>query len=62
LAGCPGIKGGINAHRVQADRHHYVPAFDAQDDVRTGWLETSGSSVVNRHADDRFASAFKQTV
>ena len=32
----------------------YVPEFDAQTEVRTGWLEKVGKSVVNRKSDDRF--------
>jgi len=58
-----GVSGGtLNLRNVDIldgtpllDLKPYVPAFDAQDDVRTGWLETSGRSVVYRHADDRFA-------
>ena len=33
----------------------YVPAFDAPEDIRTGWLEESGRDVKNRKADDRFS-------
>jgi tRNA-Thr(GGU) m(6)t(6)A37 methyltransferase TsaA len=32
----------------------YVPAFDAQQEVRTGWLEHRGKTVANRKSDDRF--------
>jgi tRNA-Thr(GGU) m(6)t(6)A37 methyltransferase TsaA len=32
----------------------YVPEFDAQVDVRTGWLEKTGRTVSNRKSDDRF--------
>jgi len=32
----------------------YVPEFDAQVDVRTGWLEKAGKTVASRKADDRF--------
>ncbi len=32
----------------------YVPAFDASEDIRTGWLEDSGRDVKDRKADDRF--------
>lgn len=32
----------------------YVPQFDAQVNVRTGWLETAGKNVSERKADDRF--------
>jgi tRNA-Thr(GGU) m(6)t(6)A37 methyltransferase TsaA len=32
----------------------YVPEFDAQTDVRTGWLETAGKTVSDRESDDRF--------
>ena len=32
----------------------YVPAFDEQVDVRTGWLEQAGESVSRRESDDRF--------
>ena len=32
----------------------YVPKFDTQENVRTGWLEQAGKSVAERRADDRF--------
>jgi tRNA-Thr(GGU) m(6)t(6)A37 methyltransferase TsaA len=32
----------------------YVPKFDAQEKVRTGWLGKAGKTVSNRKADDRF--------
>jgi tRNA-Thr(GGU) m(6)t(6)A37 methyltransferase TsaA len=32
----------------------YVPEFDAQTAVRTGWLEKAGKSVSGRRSDDRF--------
>lgn len=32
----------------------YVPEFDAPAEVRTGWLEQSGKSVLSRKSDDRF--------
>ena len=32
----------------------YVPDFDAPREVRTGWLEEIGKTVVDRKADDRF--------
>ena len=32
----------------------YVPEFDAQTDVRTGWLEKARASVAKRRSDDRF--------
>jgi len=32
----------------------YVPDFDAPREVRTGWLEEFGKTVVDRKADDRF--------
>ena len=32
----------------------YVPEFDAQMEVRTGWLETTGKGVFGRKSDDRF--------
>ncbi|HKJ91634.1 MAG TPA: tRNA (N6-threonylcarbamoyladenosine(37)-N6)-methyltransferase TrmO [Longimicrobiales bacterium] len=32
----------------------YVREFDAQDDVRTGWLEKAGKDVRNRRSDERF--------
>ena len=32
----------------------YVPAFDAQGEVRTGWLEKAGKSLSDRKSDDRF--------
>jgi tRNA-Thr(GGU) m(6)t(6)A37 methyltransferase TsaA len=32
----------------------YVPEFDAQKEVRTGWLEKAGKTVSSRKADDRF--------
>ena len=32
----------------------YVPEFDAQGNVRTGWLEKAGQAVANRKSDDRF--------
>jgi tRNA-Thr(GGU) m(6)t(6)A37 methyltransferase TsaA len=34
----------------------YVPEFDAQDQVRTGWLEAAKHSVSTRRSDDRFKS------
>ncbi len=33
----------------------YVPEFDAQKDVRTGWLETLVKTEINRKSDDRFS-------
>jgi tRNA-Thr(GGU) m(6)t(6)A37 methyltransferase TsaA len=32
----------------------YVPEFDAQVDVRTGWLDTARKTVSDRKSDDRF--------
>lgn len=32
----------------------YVPEFDAQTDVRKGWLENAGIKVSDRKSDDRF--------
>jgi tRNA-Thr(GGU) m(6)t(6)A37 methyltransferase TsaA len=32
----------------------YVPAFDASEDIRTGWLEEARRDVKDRKADDRF--------
>jgi tRNA-Thr(GGU) m(6)t(6)A37 methyltransferase TsaA len=32
----------------------YVPEFDAQEKVRTGWLGKAGETVSKRKADDRF--------
>ena len=32
----------------------YVPEFDRQTDIRTGWLEQAGSTVSQRRSDDRF--------
>lgn len=32
----------------------YVPEFDTQDDVRTGWLEHVSKTVSQRKSDDRF--------
>ena len=32
----------------------YVPEFDAQVGVRTGWLEKTGKTVSSRRSDDRF--------
>jgi len=32
----------------------YVPEFDAQADVRTGWLEKAGKAVSDHKSDDRF--------
>jgi tRNA-Thr(GGU) m(6)t(6)A37 methyltransferase TsaA len=32
----------------------YVPEFDSQEDVRTGWLEKAGKKVSRKRADDRF--------
>lgn len=32
----------------------YVPEFDVQAEVRTGWLETAGKAVSDRKSDDRF--------
>jgi len=32
----------------------YVPEFDAQDDVRAGWLEHVRTTVSQRKSDDRF--------
>lgn len=32
----------------------YVPAFDVQRQVRTGWLEKAGKTVSDRKSDDRF--------
>jgi tRNA-Thr(GGU) m(6)t(6)A37 methyltransferase TsaA len=32
----------------------YAPQFDAQEEVRTGWLEDAGKSVFDRRSDDRF--------
>jgi len=32
----------------------YVPEFDAQEEVRAGWLELVRRTVSNRRADDRF--------
>ena len=34
----------------------YVPEFDAQFNVRTGWLENARQSVRHRKSDDRFKS------
>jgi len=32
----------------------YAPEFDAQENVRTGWLEKDGKSVSVKRSDDRF--------
>jgi tRNA (Thr-GGU) A37 N-methylase len=32
----------------------YVPDFDAQVEIRTGWLEKARKSVSKRKSDDRF--------
>jgi tRNA (Thr-GGU) A37 N-methylase len=32
----------------------HVPEFDAQGEVRTGWLEKARKMVSNRKSDDRF--------
>jgi tRNA (adenine37-N6)-methyltransferase len=32
----------------------YVPGFDAQQEVRAGWLGKAGETVTSRKADDRF--------
>ena len=32
----------------------YVPKFDAQVNVRVGWLEKTGEAVTRRRSDDRF--------
>jgi len=32
----------------------YVPLFDEQSDVRTGWLETAGTAVGKKKSDGRF--------
>lgn len=32
----------------------YVPAFDAQGKVRTGWLEKAGKTISSRKSDNRF--------
>ena len=32
----------------------YVPSFDAQGKVRTGWLEKAGKTVSSRKSDNRF--------
>ncbi len=32
----------------------FAPQFDAQEHVRTGWLEKAGTSVSGRRSDDRF--------
>jgi len=32
----------------------YVPQFDAQDDVRTGWLESVAQNSARQRSDDRF--------
>lgn len=32
----------------------YAPVFDAQVDVRTGWLEKSGQAVTSKKSDGRF--------
>jgi tRNA-Thr(GGU) m(6)t(6)A37 methyltransferase TsaA len=32
----------------------YVPAFDGQTEVRTGWLEKAGKTASTRKSDDRF--------
>lgn len=32
----------------------YVPEFDAQSEVRTGWLEKSGKAVTGKKSDSRF--------
>ena len=34
----------------------YVPEFDSQDDVRTGWIERVVKEVAGKKSDDRFAS------
>jgi tRNA-Thr(GGU) m(6)t(6)A37 methyltransferase TsaA len=34
----------------------YVPEFDTQQKVRTGWLETARKTVSDRRSDDRFTS------
>ena len=32
----------------------YVPEFDGQTEVRTGWLEKAGKTASTRKSDDRF--------
>ena len=32
----------------------FAPEFDAQENVRTGWLEKAGRSVSGKRSDDRF--------
>jgi tRNA (adenine37-N6)-methyltransferase len=32
----------------------YVPGFDAPSDVKTGWLEDTGKTVIKKRSDDRF--------
>jgi tRNA-Thr(GGU) m(6)t(6)A37 methyltransferase TsaA len=32
----------------------YVPAFDQQDDARSGWIEDTGNNIADCSADDRF--------
>lgn len=32
----------------------YVPAFDQQSDVRSGWVDVAGKGVAEHLADDRF--------
>jgi tRNA (Thr-GGU) A37 N-methylase len=34
----------------------YATQFDAQTDVRNGWLEQSGAAVSEKRSDDRFNS------
>jgi len=36
------------------DINPYVPEFDAQDEARTGWLETARKTVSEKKSDDRF--------
>jgi len=33
----------------------YIPEFDHQPDIRTGWLEKARKNLSNRRSDDRFA-------
>lgn len=32
----------------------YVPVFDFQENVRSGWIEKSGNAVTSKKSDDRF--------
>ena len=63
-----GIEGGIlrieNVDILDGtpllDIKPYVPEFDLQTDIRTGWLEEVGKNVSNKKSDNRFNSVSSQ--